>query len=119
MVSESGTPDPDLNQPEYDAPVLRHAMPPPGHAYMRGRMEEEGPTFQYFQAIRLLERLAPDRAPVGQYAPPSQEVARFKVNQQLGFPDLQAVDVQQRPGRPLQAHALQFQQRGHRFLCWT
>lgn len=53
---------------------------------MRNRMEEEGYSFQFFQAVRLLERLAPDRAPVGEYAPPSQEVARFKVNQQLAFP---------------------------------
>lgn len=83
MVPESGSPDSGLT---VDEPELRRPMPPPGHAYMRGRMEEEGPTFEFFQAIRLLERLAPDREPVGHYAQPHQEVARFKVNQQLGFP---------------------------------
>ncbi|HEU0119942.1 MAG TPA: type VI secretion system baseplate subunit TssG [Bryobacteraceae bacterium] len=88
MVSEGGTPDPGLD--EFDnsrpGPEMRVPMPPPGHAYMRSRMEEEGYAFEFFQAIRLLERLAPDRSPVGHYAPPTREVARFKVNQQLGFP---------------------------------
>jgi type VI secretion system protein ImpH len=84
MESQSGPPDSGLS--DAPQPELRVPMPPPGHAYMRGRMEEEAPSFEFFQAVRLLERLAPDRAPVGQYAQPSQEVARFKVNQQLSFP---------------------------------
>ena len=87
MGSESGTPDPGVDELDLpQEPAMRVPMPPPGHAYMRDRMEEEGFTFEFFQAIRLLERLAPDRAPVGQYAPPKSEVARFKVNQQLAFP---------------------------------
>ena len=33
--------------------------------------------FQFFQAVRLLERLYPDRAPVGRFVSPSKEVVRF------------------------------------------
>lgn len=84
MEPESGTPDPGVI--ESAAPALQKPMPPAGHAYMRDRMEEEGFSFEFFQAVRLLERLSPDRSPIGQYAPPGREVARFKVNQQLGFP---------------------------------
>lgn len=79
MVPEGGPPDSGVAAPAVP-------LPPPGHAYMRGRMEEEGPEFEFFQAVRLLERLAPDRGPVGQYTPPKQEIARFKANQMLGFP---------------------------------
>jgi len=90
MVPEGGSPDSGLDQDSNFAgvsePVMSTPMPPPGHAYMRGRMEEEGFAFEFFQAVRVLGHLAPDRAPVGHYAPPHREVARFKVNQQLGFP---------------------------------
>ena len=81
MGPESGTPDSGVAPPQ-----TRIALPPPGHAYMRGRMEEEPFTFEFFQAIRLLERLAPDRDPVGRFSPPGREIVQFKVNQQLSFP---------------------------------
>ena len=62
MGSESGTPDPGVDELDIpQEPAMRVPMPPPGHAYMRDRMEEEGFTFEFFQAVRLLERLAPDR----------------------------------------------------------
>lgn len=47
----------------------------------------EDPTeFGFFQAVRLLERLNPDRAPVGRFVDPSQEVVRFTVPPVLRFP---------------------------------
>jgi type VI secretion system protein ImpH len=42
--------------------------------------------FDFFQAVRLLERLAPDRAPVGRDGPSGREVVRFHAHQSLGFP---------------------------------
>lgn len=42
--------------------------------------------FEFFQAVRLLERLAPDRAPVGRFDDPDNEVARFGVTSSLAFP---------------------------------
>jgi len=42
--------------------------------------------FEFFQAVRLLERFLPDRVEVGKFAPPSSEVVRFKANPTLVFP---------------------------------
>jgi len=42
--------------------------------------------FEFFQAVRLLERLRPDRAPVGGFDDPGREVVRFGVTASLAFP---------------------------------
>lgn len=42
--------------------------------------------FDFFQAVRLLGRIAPDRAPVGRDGPPNREVARFHARPGLAFP---------------------------------
>lgn len=42
--------------------------------------------FDFFQAVRLLELLAPGREPVGDFALPRHEVVRFRVNPSLAFP---------------------------------
>jgi len=46
----------------------------------------EGYRFEFFQAVRLLERVFADRAPVGRDARPHEEVARFLVHNSLSFP---------------------------------
>jgi len=47
----------------------------------------EGPTaFGFYQAVRLLSRMYPDKARVGRWSEPSQEVARFHASTSLGFP---------------------------------
>jgi type VI secretion system protein ImpH len=46
----------------------------------------EGYAFDFFQAVRILERLAPERRPVGRGGPPRQEVVRFRAYQSLSFP---------------------------------
>jgi type VI secretion system protein ImpH len=50
--------------------------------------------FDFFQAVRLLEMLLPDRTPVGQFAQPASEVARFSPHASLVFPasQIQAMD---------------------------
>jgi type VI secretion system protein ImpH len=50
--------------------------------------------FEFFQAIRLLERLAPDRKPLGRFTNPSDEVARLGAYPSLSFPasEIQAID---------------------------
>jgi type VI secretion system protein ImpH len=50
------------------------------------RLLAEGYAFDFFQAVRLLEKLAPERRPVGQDAPPRTEVARFRGHAALSFP---------------------------------
>jgi type VI secretion system protein ImpH len=55
-------------------------------------------SFDFFQAVRLLELLAPDRSPVGDFAHPRHEVVRFSVNASLAFP---ASAIQRlKPGEP-------------------
>ena len=46
----------------------------------------EPTSFAAFQAVRLLGRLHPDRAPVGGWADPASEVVRFGVPPSLAFP---------------------------------
>jgi type VI secretion system protein ImpH len=42
--------------------------------------------FDFFQAVSLLEQLLPDRAPVGEFADPSDEAVRFDTPSSVGFP---------------------------------
>jgi type VI secretion system protein ImpH len=50
------------------------------------RLFTEGFAFDFFQAVRVLERLQPGRRPVGQAGPPDQEVVRFRAHLSLNFP---------------------------------
>ena len=45
----------------------------------------EGFAFDFFQAVRLLEKMDPERRPVGHEAPPAAEAARFRVHMALNF----------------------------------
>jgi len=47
---------------------------------------EEGFRFDFFEAVRVLERLFPERQPVGRSAPPEREVVRFRSRISLTFP---------------------------------
>ena len=42
--------------------------------------------FQFFQAVRLLERLQPERQPIGRLGPPAREAMRFAATPRLAFP---------------------------------
>jgi type VI secretion system protein ImpH len=50
------------------------------------RLLQEGYAFDFFQAVRLLEKLAPERRPVGHDATPRSEAARFRAHISLSFP---------------------------------
>ncbi|HKY09186.1 MAG TPA: type VI secretion system baseplate subunit TssG [Candidatus Binatia bacterium] len=82
MAAESRRADPSLEQ------ILFH----------------EAFRFDFFQAVRVLERLYPGRSPVGQDAIPSQEVVRFQSLVSLSFPasaiyDLSRVENDPGPSR--------------------
>lgn len=54
---------------------------------------EEPYRFEFFQAVRLLERLQPQREPVGHDSPPGREVVRFRTMQTLSFPSSEIHDL--------------------------
>jgi type VI secretion system protein ImpH len=64
------------------------------------KLFDEPYRFQFFQAVRLLERLLPERLPVGrvsdegQVIAPSREVARFRSHASLRFPPSQLYDLE-------------------------
>jgi type VI secretion system protein ImpH len=49
-------------------------------------LRDEPYSFHFFQAVRLLERLYPDRSPVGYFVSPREEVLRFSSRTSLNFP---------------------------------
>lgn len=69
--------------------VMRALQEPPVQEYYGGEVREElrdAPwNFQFFQAVRLLERLGAGK-PVGQFESPEDEAARFSCNPALEFP---------------------------------
>lgn len=50
------------------------------------RLRLEPYRFDFFQAVRLLEKMFPERAPVGATTHPANEVAHFSVHSSLAFP---------------------------------
>jgi type VI secretion system protein ImpH len=71
---------------------------------VRQQLLDEGYRFEFFQAVRLLERIERERAPVGSGGPPSREAVRFHTRASLGFPASQIYDVRQgsQDDRPLE-----------------
>jgi type VI secretion system protein ImpH len=74
------------------APPAALAAPPAGS--IAARLFAEGYEFSFFQAVRLLEELAPERIPVGHSGPPSAEAARFRAHLSLSFPPSQIFAVE-------------------------
>jgi type VI secretion system protein ImpH len=50
------------------------------------QLVEDPCSFEFFQAVTLLQRLRADLRPVGDFSSPSDEVVRFKANPRLAFP---------------------------------
>ena len=63
------------------------------HPSLDSLLLNEGPRFEFFQAVRLLERLYPQRRPVGREATGAAEIVRFRAHVSLTFPpsDIHAV----------------------------
>ncbi|MBT9330205.1 type VI secretion system baseplate subunit TssG [Paracidobacterium acidisoli] len=53
---------------------------------LRALLDRDPYSVRFFQAVRLLERLYPDRHPVGLFVSPSAEVVRFSSVPSLSFP---------------------------------
>jgi len=56
---------------------------------------EEPYGFEFFQAVRLLERLFPERAPVGRSSLPVREIVRFRSRVAIKFPPSQIHELRQ------------------------
>jgi type VI secretion system protein ImpH len=54
--------------------------------------------FEFFQAVRLLERLNPGRGPVGRDGDPRDEAARFRAHASLAFPPSQICRIDEAGG---------------------
>jgi type VI secretion system protein ImpH len=57
------------------------------------KLESEFYEFDFFQAVRVLERLAPKHTPVGLEGPPAEEIARFRAHLSMSFPPSQIVEL--------------------------
>jgi type VI secretion system protein ImpH len=66
------------------------------------KLHREPFSFDFFQAVRLLERLLPERTSVGLFAHPSTEVARFGAHASLAFPASQIQALDWPEDKPLQ-----------------
>jgi type VI secretion system protein ImpH len=49
-------------------------------------LREDPCSFEFFQAVTLLQRLGRNRVPVGRFSNPDDEAVRFSVNSSLAFP---------------------------------
>jgi type VI secretion system protein ImpH len=87
MGTQSGIQAADLNLDARFEPV-------------RQMLEQDPCCFQFFQAVRLLERLYPDRNPVGLFVSPLTEAVQFSSVPTLTFPASEIQDYQPGKGAP-------------------
>jgi type VI secretion system protein ImpH len=103
MAAESGTENPvikpEIVEPEIVEEDDRFNNEPWRYRLVRKLLETVPWEFQFFQAVRLLERVQPDRQPIGRFIPPSQEAVRFGATPRMAFP-------------PSQLYALTFRDKG-------
>ena len=67
--------------------------PPVGLAELREGIARTPTAWEFFQAVRVLEGLLPDRAPVGGFGDPAGEAIRFSVPASLAFPATEIDDL--------------------------
>jgi type VI secretion system protein ImpH len=63
------------------------------YARMEVLLRENPCKFEFFQAVRLIERLFPDRSPVGRFVSPDKEVMRFNAHSSFPFPASQIQQI--------------------------
>ncbi len=66
-------------------------------AEVREMLFREPYSFDFFQAVRLLGQMQPDRTPVGRYANPRDETVRFGAHASVNFPASQIQSLKERP----------------------
>jgi type VI secretion system protein ImpH len=93
MASQSGRENPDLEVLPAP-PSDRFAAPGSRYAAVEDLLREVPHEFEFFQAVRLLERLNPSGSPVGRFVSPTKEVVRFAAHASFPFPasQIQRID---------------------------
>lgn len=93
MATPGGAQDFDVTEEAAaDAPDLQDAGAP-ASVEIWDALQREPFCFDFFQAVRLLERLLPERAPVGAFVNPSREVVHFGANPSVAFPPSQIYSI--------------------------
>lgn len=103
MATESGPDDLALTGQETDGAAIDEgggamvpdaARPRGAYAAVESILRNTPQEVQFFQAVRLLERISPARAPVGRFVSPGREVARFSMHASFPFPasQIQRID---------------------------
>ena len=62
-------------------------------------LEREPYLFEFFQAIRLMSRIEPERQVVGRFNNPAAEVVRFAANPDVSFPASDDLEIMVLRGR--------------------
>lgn len=57
-------------------------------------LAEDANSFEFFQAVALLQHLIPERKPVGDFFSPQDEVVRFRAHARLAFPAGEIQDLE-------------------------
>ncbi len=104
MDSESWQQTTAIEDPPAPLPPAIEEPPVAARANMAlARMLRDNPwSVRFFQMVRLLERLHPERKPVGLFVAPAHEVARFAAHTSLSFPasEIQSyTEAEDRPDR--------------------
>jgi type VI secretion system protein ImpH len=85
------TPSLDLQESETPVSPIEQAL------------RDEPCSFEFFQAVALLQRLSTNQSqPVGQFCNPEEEAVQFRVNNSLGFPASQIQGIEWGEDRPPQ-----------------
>jgi type VI secretion system protein ImpH len=95
MGTKIGAPTSDLMQTAMLARPSALAQTPIGMD-----LHDDACSFEFFQAVALLQRLMSDRRPVGHFFGPEDEAVRFRVNPHLGFPASEIQQLELPEGRP-------------------
>lgn len=96
MATESGTQDPGVmveRQLRGETSAKQSAQVSKWPA-VEAMLRKEPWSFEFFQLVRLLERLSNGRIPVGEFGDPSREVVRFRSNPALQFPPSQIASLE-------------------------
>ena len=63
-------------------------------------LRDDAISFEFFQAVALLQRMLSDRRPVGHFFSPEDEAVRFHVNPRLAFPASEIQQLELHEGEP-------------------